>query len=40
MAEEKSEVLLLEADLDGMNQKKNVINIFSTFRREVTTKDT
>ena len=29
-----------EAELDGMNQEKNVINIFSTFRKEVTTKDT
>ena len=28
------------AELDGMNQEKNVINIFSTFRKGVTTKDT
>ena len=28
-----------EAELDCMNQEKNVINIFSTFRKEVTTKD-
>ena len=29
-----------EDELDGMKQEKNVINIFSTFRKEVTTKDT
>ena len=28
-----------EAELDGMNEEKNVINIFSTFRKEVSTKD-
>ena len=36
----KPEVVLTEAELDGMNEEKNVINIFSTFRKEVTTKDT
>ena len=39
MAEEKTRCVLSEAELDGMNQEKNVINIFSTFRKEVTTKD-
>ena len=28
-----------KGQLDGMNQEKNVINIFSTFRKEVKTKD-
>ena len=28
------------AELDSMNQEKYVIYIFSTFRKEVTTKDT
>ena len=37
---EKPEAVLSEAELDGLNQEKNVINIFSTFRKEVTTKVT
>ena len=36
----KPEVVLSEAELDSMNQEKYVIYIFSTFRKEVTTKDT
>jgi len=30
---------LSEAEFDGMNQEKNVVNIFKTFRKKVTTKD-
>ena len=30
---------MLEAELDGMNQEKIVINIFSALRKEVITKD-
>ena len=29
-----------KGQLDGMNQEKNVINIFSTYLKEVKTKDT
>ena len=39
MAEEKTKGIA-RTELDGINQEKNVINIFSTFRKEVTTKDT
>ena len=29
-----------KGQLDGMNQEKNVINIFSTYPKEIKTKDT
>ena len=38
MRQRKPEVVLSEPELDSMNQEKYVINIFSTFRKEVTTK--
>ena len=39
MAEEKTKGIA-RTELDGINQEKNVINIFSTFRKEFTTKNT